>query len=211
MTARPHQSPQAFLHDDSGATLVELAVVLPVFLLLYLGTIDFGRFGAEYVLGQKAMQIAVRTAAVRPPACAGVPASNLRGTVPAGTVPPRFGTLCNAGGTVCADPGTISCTGDVTNPTAAEIWGIVSPVLPSTATPANLVFRYDYDPNLGFLGGPYVPVVTVALQNLNFQFATPLGGLAALAGAGGGPGATIAFPAMSMSLPAEDLAQGENG
>jgi Flp pilus assembly protein TadG len=53
------------LADDSGTTLVEFAIVLPIFLLLFLGTIDFGRFGAEYMMAQKAMQLAARTAAVR--------------------------------------------------------------------------------------------------------------------------------------------------
>jgi hypothetical protein len=72
-------------------------------------------------------------------------------------------------------------------------------------------FQYDFDPNLGFLGGPYVPRVTVELQNLNFTFATPLSGLAALAGGGQGPGATLTFPTMSTSLPGEDLALGDQG
>lgn len=200
------------LADDSGTTLVEFAIVLPIFLLLFLGTIDFGRFGAEYMMAQKAMQLAARTAAVRPAACAGVPTVNLRGATPAGTTPPRFGTVCSAAATVCVNPGTISCAGNVSNPTVAEIWGAVSPILPNGATPANLLFRYDYDPDLGFLGGPYVPIVTVEIQNLNFQFATPLGALALVAGSGPTSlGAAIPFPPMSNSLPAEDLAQGEAG
>ena len=57
--------------DESGTTLVELAIVLPVFLLLFLGLIDFGRLGQEYVMAEKAMQLAARTAVVRPAACAG--------------------------------------------------------------------------------------------------------------------------------------------
>ena len=201
------------VRDESGTTLVELAIVLPVFLLLFFGLIDFGRMGAEYVMADKATQLAARLAAVRPAACAGVPNVNLRGTVPINTVPPRFGTNCSAGATICTNPGTITCTGNLANPTVAEIWTATSALMPTTATPANLRFSYAYDPKLGFLGGPYVPVVTVEIQNLNFQFATPLSGLAALAGAGGAPtpGATLPFPPMSVSLPAEDLAQGNNG
>lgn len=201
------------VRDDSGATLVELAIVLPVFLLLFFGLIDFGRMGAEYVMADKATQLAARLAAVRPAACVGVPNSNLRGTVPINTVPPRFGTACSAGATICTNPGTITCTGNIANQTVAEIWAATSGLMPTSATPANLRFSYSYDPKLGFLGGPYVPIVTVEIQNLNFQFATPLGGLAALAGAGGAPtpGPTLPFPPMSVSLPAEDLAQGNNG
>ncbi len=204
---------QGLVRDDSGATLVELAIVLPVFLLLFFGLIDFGRMGAEYVMADKATQLAARLAAVRPAACVGVPDANQRGTVPINTVPPRFGTACSAGATICTNPGTVTCTGNIANPTVAEIWAATSALMPTSATPANLRFSYSYDPKLGFLGGPYVPVVTVEIQNLNFQFATPLSGLAALAGAGGAPtpGPTLPFPPMSVSLPAEDLAQGNNG
>lgn len=204
---------QGLVRDDSGATLVELAILLPVFLLLFFGLIDFGRMGAEYVMADKATQLAARLAAVRPAACAGVPDTNLRGTVPVNTVPPRFGTACSAGATICTNPGTVTCTGNVANPTVAEVWAATSALMPTSATPANLRFSYSFDPKLGFLGGPYVPIVTVEIQNLNFQFATPLSGLAALAGAGGAPtpGPTLPFPPMSVSLPAEDLAQGNNG
>ena len=200
-----------FLRQENGTTMVEMAIILPVFLLVFIGLVEFGRMGAEYVMADKALQLAARTAATRPPACPGVPNLNMRGVVPAGTTPPRFGTMCSAGGTVCANPGTITCSGDLTNPTVAEIWAATSVLMPTHATPANLSFSYSFDSNLGFLGGPYVPVVTVEIQNLNFIFTTPLTGLAALNGGGPVPGATLPFPAMSTSLPAEDLALGENG
>jgi TadE-like protein len=200
-----------FARNDEGVTLVELAIVIPVFLLLYLGMIDFGRLGQEYVLGNKAMQIAARIAVVRPAACAGVPETNARPSTVSGTAP-RFGTMCATGSTVCANPGVITCTGSITNPTVAEIWTKVQPIMPIHATPANLRFRYAFNQNLGFLCGPYVTVVTVEITNLNFRFATPLGAMAAFAGATSGtlPG-TLPFPSMSVSLPAEDLSQGEAG
>ncbi len=212
LSIRLTETAKRFRTDECGVTLVELAILLPVFLLLFFGLIDFGRMGAEYVMANKAMYQAARIAAVRPPACAGVPNTNTRGAVPVGTIPPRFGTLCSAGATVCASPAPAICAGNIANPTALEIWTTISPLLPNSSTPANMQFRYDYDQNLGFLGGPYVPVVTVQLQNLNFQFVTPLAGLANLAGATGStlPN-TVTFPAMSTSLPAEDLAQGNAG
>jgi Flp pilus assembly protein TadG len=202
-----------FLRDERGATLVELALLVPLFLLIFFALIDFGRMGAEYVLASKATQMAARVAAVRPAACAGVPTFNQRGAVAPGSVPPKFGTHCAAGASICANPGTITCAGSAADPTVAEIWAAIGPILPNGAAPANLSFRYAYDPGLNFLGGPYVPVVTVELQNLSFQFVTPIGGLAALAGANSNqlPASTLPFPAMSMSLPGEDLALGENG
>ncbi|WP_413872617.1 TadE/TadG family type IV pilus assembly protein [Albidovulum sp.] len=202
-----------FWRDETGTALVELAFAIPLFLLLFFGLIDFGRMGAEYVMADKAMQIATRIAVVRPPACPGVPATNLRGTVPAGTVPPRFGTACSAGATICATASAAPCTGVAGNPTVNEIWTAIAPLMPAGSSVANLSFRYDFDPNLNFLGGPYVPVVTVELTNLNFSFVTPLGGLAAVATQGpvSGLSGSLPFPAMSMSLPGEDLNLGENG
>lgn len=208
-----HARLRRFAADEDGVTLVELAIVLPLFLLIFLGLIDFGRMGHEYVLAEKAMQLAARTAAVRPAACAGVPEFNVRGSGLQAGLPPRYGTLCSAGSNFCVAVAEVTCTGSAANPTAAEVWARVEPAMPSYATVANLRFRYTYDQRLGFVGGPYVPIVTVEIQNLNFQFVTPLAGLAGLAtsGASNGVGPTFPFPRMSVSLPAEDLAQGVSG
>jgi hypothetical protein len=53
----------------------------------------------------------------------------------------------------------------------------------------------------------------VAMEDVTFDFVTPLAGLAALAGATGnsGIGSTVTMPSMSVSLPGEDLAQGVDG
>lgn len=203
---------RAFRRDQEGTTLVEMALVLPIFLLLLFALIDFGRLGFEYVLADKGMQLAARMSVARPPACPGVPQTNLRGAVAQGAVPPYYGTNCRAGGTVCVNPGTITCVGASSNATAAEVWAAISPLMPSNATIANLSFTYTFDANLGFLGGPYTPIVTVKTSNLSFQFATPISALAALAAgqANNLPG-SLPFPAMTVSLPAEDLALGEAG
>jgi len=156
-----------FKRDESGATLVELAIVLPVFLLIFLGLIDFGRMAFHYVATEKSVQVAVRVAAVRPPACAGVPEFIARGTTTI-TPRPKFGTSCRVGTNICADPGIIQCSGATTNATAEEVWNIVRGAFPNDATIANLSFSYSSDPNLGFLGGPYTPVVTVEIQDLDF-------------------------------------------
>ncbi|MBD3678496.1 MAG: pilus assembly protein [Rhodobacteraceae bacterium] len=213
LRARISRAVGRFGRDEDGATLVEFAIVLSLFLLIFFGLIDFGRMAFHYVVAERGMYVAARVAAVRPPACPGVPESNQRGPTPNNETPPRFGTSCNAGATVCTNPGTISCDGTAGNSTADEVWTIVQGTLPNDATIANLRFSYTYDGNLGFLGGPYVPVVTVELQNLNFQFVSPLAALVGLAGGAASPGLgdDIAFPSMSVSLPAEDLAMGTNG
>lgn len=214
MTRALHIACRRFLRSEDGTALVEFAIVLPIFLLLFFGLIDFGRMGAEYVMADKAMQIATRIAVVRPPVCAGVPDLNLvRGTA---TTPPRFGTSCSAagfGGTVCAAATIPPCTGTTGDPVVVnEIWTAIAPLMPANSSAANLSFRYDFDPALNFLGGPYVPNVTVELTGLTFDFVVPLGPLAALAGStGSAPPNSLPFPAMQMTLPGEDLDQGNNG
>ncbi len=206
--------------DEGGAALVEFALVLGLFLLLFFALIDFGRLYHHYVMAEKALQIAARTAAVRPAACAGLPETNVRPANP-GLTPPRYGTSCS-GSSVCFAPADVICQGVATNPTAQEIWTRIAPIMPANATVGDLWFRYSYDPDLGFLGGPYVPVLTVELNGaeaadtpLQFAFVSPLGALAGLA-AGSASASTlgeqpIAFPRISVSLPAEDLGLGNGG
>jgi len=198
--------------DQSGTTLTELAVVMPLFLLLFMGMIDFGRMAFHYVVAERAMNVASRVAAVRPPACTGVPETHVRPSSVPGT-PPEYGTSCRVGADICADPGTTTCSGTASNATASEIWTLVRGSMLPGADMSNMSFSYSYDSNLGFLGGPYVPVVTVELQNLTFQFLSPLGRLAGLSGAviDQPLAGTVVFPPMSVSLPGEDLAQGGNG
>lgn len=201
-----------FARDESGTTLVEFAIVFVIFLVVMFGLVDFGRMAYRFVVADKAMQIASRVATVRPAACSGVPETYSRGTS-AATPPYRFGTSCRADTGICSNPGPITCTGDATNATAVEVWNRIQPLMPTSAGIENLRFRYDYDANLGFLGGPYTPIVTVEIEDLDFEFIHPLGSLIALTGASAtfADGLTIPFPTMSVSLPGEDLAQGTNG
>ncbi len=200
-----------FAAEAAGATLVEFSLVLGVFLLLVFGLIDFGRMGYTHVMAEKATQMAVRIAAVRPPACPGVPARHDPGPAAEGASPPDFGTMCRAGAGVCASV-SVTCTGSAENATAVEIFNRVAALLPPGAGVANLRYSYSFDPDLGFLGGPFTPVVTVELVDMRFDFVSPLGALAVFAGAAGAEGLDDGFElrAMSVSLPAEDLAHGPN-
>lgn len=221
---------------EAGASLIEYAIVISLFLLVFFAILDFGRLGFNWVMTEKAMQRAARIAVTREPVCDGVPETHRRGT-DTGVV---YGTLCRDGAEVCENTGRQQCVlsaapinCDVASAsTAAEIWCIINPILPSNATPRNIRVSYSYDPNLGFLGGPYTPMVEVAVvtredvgeieesAELRFDFITPLPGLAALFGgsaptnfedAGEDGLADIPFPDLSVSMPAEDLAQGNRG
>ena len=206
-----------FGRQESGASLVEFGIVILVFLFLIFAIIDMGRLAHAWTSAQKATQLAARLASVRPPVCTGVPERNVRpaGTTAAATT---YGTLCRAGTNICALPATSTCTGSAAHPTAAEIFAKIRPLLPATAvggapvTAANLRFSYAADPDLGFLGGPYVPMVSVELVGLEFDFVTNLDLLIApVTGRSGGLGGNIELPSMSVSVPGEDLALGTAG
>jgi Flp pilus assembly pilin Flp len=200
---------RAFWSDEGGANLVEFSLVVTLFLFLLLAMIDFGRIGHAWVSANKATQLAARIAAVRPPACPGVPTMNVRG--PSVTAP-AFGALCRAGSGVCANPGTFQCQGVATNPTAQEIFTAVRPLVPAGTTIGQMRYTYSFDPDLGFLGGPYVPMVTVEFTNVNFIFISQLGAfVTAMTGDQSTLGAALPMPGMSVSLPAEDLALGTDG
>jgi hypothetical protein len=227
---------ERYRRSEDGASLIEYAIVISLFLLIFFAILDFGRLGFNWVMTEKAMQRGARIAITRPPVCPGVPETNIRGS----DTSVAFGERCGSGAGVCGDPGTRSCvlssaTIDCENAgtsTAEEIWCIINPILPSNATPRNIRVTYAFDDNLGFLGGPYTPIVEVAVvtaedvpniensAELRFDFITPLPGLAALVGGGaptnisdsGSDGqADIPFPDLSVSMPGEDLASGNNG
>jgi Flp pilus assembly pilin Flp len=182
-----------FCRAEDGASLVEFSLVVLLFLFLLFAIIDFGRLANAWVGANKATQIAARIAAVRPAACPGVPQINTRpATNPADVT---FGTLCRFGTGTCADPGLFACTGAATNATAAEIYEAVVPLLPPGTQIDNLRFAYSNDPNLGFLGGPYVPMVTVELTGVDFTFVSQLGQfIQFLTGSNSNLGSDLAIP-----------------
>jgi Flp pilus assembly protein TadG len=51
---------QRFRRDERGVQLVEVAIVLPIFLLLFAATAEFGRFFYEYTTLAKATRVGAR-------------------------------------------------------------------------------------------------------------------------------------------------------
>lgn len=201
---------RAFRRREDGATLVEFALVVPLFLLLAFGLLDFGRLGFSYVMAQKATERAVREVVVRTPVCTGLPEFNTRGGTSTALDEIRYGASCQSNSLLCADPGTVTCTAADGSATGSEIFVQIQTLLPTNALPQNLHFTYAFDENLGFLGGPYTPLVTVELRDLDFEFVTPIGALANLLSANdsGEIGQSFGFPSMSTSLPGEVLLDG---
>ncbi len=190
--------------------LVEFAVVLPLFLVLLFAIIDFGQIYLRWILAEKATHLAVRLAVVRPPICAGVPTFNDRTQLIPKTSP--FGTSCtNSFFQLCARSDDIVCTGNAAvGDSFDDIFDIVGGFLPPAAQPDNIRFTYSFA-DLGFLGGPYVPLVSVDLVgDIEVPFITPLGAL--LQAFYGGNGLdNPSMPSMRATLPAEDLIEGGPG
>ncbi len=202
--------PSRFHQDEGGAVLVEFAVVLPLFLVLLFTIVDFGLVYFRWILAEKATHIAARLAVVRPPICAGVPTFNDR-TAGIPKISP-FGTSCTASFfDLCTDPGDVTCTGNTAvGDGFDDIFGLIDPLLPAAVQPDNVRFTYSFA-DLGFLGGPYVPLVTVDLVgDIEVPFITPLGPL--LQAFYGGTGLdNPSMPSMRATLPAEDLIEGGPG
>jgi hypothetical protein len=196
---------RVFLRDERGGQLAEFALVISLLFVVGILIFETTRFSMRGAMAEYATQLAVRIAAVRPPICPAVPDINER----VEGSPARFGTMCSHASAPCVVPATQTCTGAVGNPVVDEIFAIVQPLLPVGATPANLQFRYE-PTGLGFLGGPYVPMTSVSLQNLQHQFILPLGQLFAPWGGAGGNGA-VALGPLTATLPGEDLNVGTGG
>jgi Flp pilus assembly pilin Flp len=197
-----------FRRSEEGAAMVEFAIVVVLFFFVMLVTFDFGRLAFAHVGSDTAVRMAARLAAVRPPACDDVPERLSRGETPVGSQPPRFGTACRTAGWVCETVDPIECRGDAGNATAQYIYSRVAALLPAGTAVDSLLYTYSQDNNLGFLGGPYSPIVTVQLidrtkegtEPLAFQFITPIGNATG-----------ITLPTFSTSLPGEDLNTGDAG
>lgn len=218
MTGRGwHRGSGGFLADETGAAMVEFAIVCAVFFLAFFQLLGFGLFASNNLMAEKATQLAARIAVARPAVdwCdeAGVPARiTTSSIVPA----PRFGTNCRAGGGLtCAAVATVSCAGSTADATANEIWTRIQPMLPGDVEISDLQFTYAFDSNLGYLGGPYTPMVTVDLTvpNDNPELLSLFALVSRLAvNAGGGAGFNAPqYRVISISLPAEDLNTGTGG
>lgn len=204
-----------FRRDTTGAMLVELAVVMPLFLLMIFGILEYGRLYWNESTAQKAMQIAARLASVRPPVCGAAFTPIGAVAPPSGSPAPRYGSLCRSGN-ICQSQAR-NCDLSAPTATATEIWNRIRPLLPPGTQPQAVTISYtDGTPNLSFLGGPYTPVVTAELVGACFQFVIPIHALGALASGTSNPTTPpcansgiqlpgIALPSMSVSVPGEDL------
>jgi len=214
MTAR------SIRRDESGAVLVELSILLPIVITVLCGAIDVLYAFYQWNAAVKAVQVGARIAAVSDPVATGLNnLSNqvlLSGLVAPKQAMPSFQVTCDGGTETCTCVGT--CTDLAPNPYShaamnAIVFGRGSAsctdatsyytsgmcdILPSIS-PANVRIVYTQT-GLGYAGRPGgpVPTITVALQNMRFEFFF----LRYLLGP------DIPMPAMTTTITAEDLCSG---
>jgi len=208
-----HMRAWTFLREESGAAMVELALASAVFFLAFFQLLGFGLFASTNLMAEKATQLAARMAVARPAVdwCHGTGVPE-RITTSGLTPAPRFGTNCRAGANTCASVAEVSCAGSAADTTANEIWTRIQPMVPPDTVIGDLQFTYNFDANLGYLGGPYTPMVTVELTvpNETTELFALISRLAQNAGGGAGFNAPQ-YRVISISLPAEDLNSGTDG
>jgi hypothetical protein len=194
--------------DMRATSAAEFALVLPLLLVLILGTIDAGRFMWEYNRAEKATQAGARMAVVTDIISPGVASASYVGTTVGGT------TLTQGDRIPAAAMGTVHCisTGCSCSTTPCPTLGTAdTTAFNRVATRMQYVYpnihatnvSIDYSgSNLGFAGDPngseLSPLVTVKLTGLQFKPITFL------------LFATMNMPSFSATLSAEDLSGTES-
>jgi Flp pilus assembly protein TadG len=185
------------LHDRSGASAAEFAIVLPLLLVLLFGIIDAGRWMWTFNRAQKAAQMGARFAVVATPVTSAIESSYL-----------GVGGLTQGDAIPASDFGKITCTDSSCTCTTApcpsgtfsqqSFRNIVDRIrffMPGVDY-SNVTVEYSSS-GLGYAGNPngadLSPLVTVKLAGLQF---TPLTSFLLM---------TMPIPTATTSLTAEDL------
>jgi Flp pilus assembly protein TadG len=204
-----------FVRDQSGGVLVETTVMLTIILLVVIGSIDFLFAFYQWNAATKAVEIGARIAAVSDPVAIGL--DRLSAAVMSATLNPEdpmpyFSVTCVGANATCTCTGACSGMGGYSD---SAMNNIVFGRGNSACTAArssyyigmcnifdrigvtNVIVVYTQT-GLGYVGRPGgpVPTITVALQNLPFQFFF----LGALIGLN-----NVEIPAMTTTITGEDL------
>lgn len=160
------------LRDESGSGAAEFMMVLPLLLMLIIGTIDVGLYAWRFNQLEKAAQAAVRMAVVTNPVASDLTSTNYIGNTSCGTALTGGDAVCAAalGQIRCTNTGNCfcdlgPCAGLTRNGTAftniANRARVYAPWLADT----NMVVIYRGS-GLGYAGSPGMdinPFVTVRL------------------------------------------------
>lgn len=190
----------AVLSDEVGASAAELAVILPILIVLIFGAIDGGRWLWEYNRIEKATQMGVRFAAVTDPVAADVKSTYV-GTICKGVTLSQGDTIdkdcftlisCSMGSK------TVGCSSGTADANAFNKIVARMQLFAGEIGAGNVTVEY-IPSGLGFAGNPdgpdVSPVVRVSVNSLTFK---PVSFLTFRQ-------TGITMPAFRASLTAEDL------
>ncbi|CAN7711639.1 TadE/TadG family type IV pilus assembly protein [Mesorhizobium sp. LjRoot246] len=199
-----------FWASQSGATMVEMAIVMPLLLTLLLGFVDFGYAFYQWNAGNKAVQAGARLAQISTPVASGLLAETITqsdvtkvGTaVPAGTYDYTC-TASTAGVACCSSLAVSTCDPSIASQDSFDA------IYDGTTNRAGMhdflpmleksQVRIEYAASgLGYWTRPSgpVPTITVSITNHPFQFFF-LGGLLGFG--------NITMPSMLSTVTGEDL------
>lgn len=210
------------LRDECGATFVEFAAVIAMFLTVVLGFVEFSYVFYQWNTATKAAQFGARLAAVSNPVPTGLRSlSGVSSTVLPGMPMPAFsyqctGTTLNGSAGSCSgsptslayDPaamrrllfgrnadGTVR-SACVANETDRKLFGMCN-VYSRLIDARNVIIRYD-NTGLGYAGRPGgpVPTITVSLTGMTYNHVF-LGDLLGLS--------NITLPSFATTVTGEDL------
>ncbi|TPL91332.1 TadE/TadG family type IV pilus assembly protein [Mesorhizobium sp. B2-3-10] len=198
-----------FGSDRSGATMVEMAIVMPLLLTLLLGFVDFGYAFYQWNAANKAVQMGARLARISTPVASGLPSEgrtpsnslDVGNAVPAGT----YNYVCTAStaGVACCSVGAGTCQAanavqgsfdDIYNGSGGRSG--MQKFLPNLKK-SEVQIQYQAS-GLGYWTRPNgpVPTITVSITNHPFQFFF-LGGLLGFG--------NITMPSMLSTVTGEDM------
>jgi Flp pilus assembly protein TadG len=120
---------------EEGSALIELALLLPVFLLLFMGTVDFGRGFFAAIEVSEAAEAAATYGSQQPSDTAGIQAAAAMAAANVNNVTTTVATGCQ-----CSD-GTSVQPGCATPPTNCPA-NFVTYIQVSTNAPYSLLFKY---------------------------------------------------------------------
>ena len=133
----------AAMHDDAGQSLVELALILPVFVLLILGAVEFGQLAYAAIEVSNAARAGVQYGAQSP-----ATAADAAGMVSAAqndgvnifqtyglTVTPSNFCSCSNAPSVSVDTGTCPTAATTCSANGARVLNYVKVITSATVTP----------------------------------------------------------------------------
>jgi len=192
---------RAFLRETRGASAVEFALILPIFLLFLLGIMDVGRYAWQVNQIEKATQMGVRLAAVTTMVSTDLANESYVGNSSCGTQLGAGDIICKGAlGTVTCTSTSCSCTvspcpASLATYNSAAFNNVLArvQVLAPYVEASNLTVEYSGS-GIGYASDPVVaiaPVVTVTVHDIPFWTFSLLG-------------TSLQIPAIGRSLTLED-------